>query len=132
MANLGPLTAEIGLPVWGTQQFQGVCVLPSLLQRRRSTEAKKTLQDVCRLLGTGLVRTFRGLLPPNEILPRAKFTLPPSLAFSYISSVTAQHSSSGRQPNFAAWCKEWNYGTFTEDAIYVQLCGHCVGHRPTF
>jgi len=27
---------------------------------------------------------LRGLLPPNEIMPDAKFTLPPSLAFSYI------------------------------------------------
>jgi len=43
-----------------------------------------------------------------------KFTLRPSLAFSYIGSVTARHSSSGRQPNFAAWYKEWNYGTFAE------------------
>jgi len=33
-------------------------------------------------------------------------TLRPSLAFSYIGSVTARHSSSGRQPNFAAWYKE--------------------------
>ena len=38
---------------------------------------------------------FRGLLPPDGILPRAKFTLRPSLAFSYISSVTARQSSSG-------------------------------------
>jgi len=41
---------------------------------------------------------FRGLLPPNRILPGAKFTLRPSLAFSYIGSVTARHSSSGHQP----------------------------------
>jgi len=39
-------------------------------------------------------------LPSNGILPGAKFTLRPSLAFSYISSVTARHSSSGCQPNF--------------------------------
>jgi len=30
---------------------------------------------------------FRGLLPHNRILPGAKFTLHPSLAFSYIGSV---------------------------------------------
>jgi len=42
---------------------------------------------------------LRGLLPPSGILPCAKFTLPPSLAFSYIGRVTARHSSSGRQPN---------------------------------
>jgi len=55
---------------------------------------------------------FRGLLPPNRILPGAKFTLRPILVFSHIGSVTARHSSSGRQPNFASWYKEWNYGTF--------------------
>jgi len=58
---------------------------------------------------------FRGggrLLPANGILQGAKFTLRPSLAFSYIGSVTAQHSSRGRQPNFVAWCQEWNYRTF--------------------
>jgi len=47
-------------------------------------------------------------------LPAAKFTLFPSLAFSYIASVTAQHSS-GHQPNFVAWYKEWNYGIFARD-----------------
>ena len=38
--------------------------------------------------------TFSGALAPDGILPRAKFTLRPSLAFSYIGSVTARHSSS--------------------------------------
>jgi len=49
---------------------------------------------------------FRGLLLPDGILPGAagaKFTLRPSLALSNIGSVTARHSSSGRQSNFAAW-----------------------------
>jgi len=54
------------------------------------------------------------VLAPDGILPRANFTLRPSLAFSHIGSVTARHSSSGRQPNFAAWYKEWNYETFAE------------------
>ena len=55
---------------------------------------------------------FWGLLPHKGILPGAKFTLRPSLAFSYIGSITAWHLSSRRQPNLAAWYKEWNYGTF--------------------
>ena len=38
---------------------------------------------------------FRGLLPPDGILPRAKFTLRTNLAFSYTGTVTARHSSSG-------------------------------------
>ena len=42
---------------------------------------------------------FWMLLPCNGILPGAKFTLCPSLAFSYIGNLTAQLSSSGRQPN---------------------------------
>jgi len=64
------------------------------------------------LLGWYTIYTFLWAVFPNGILLGAKFTLRPSLAFSYIGNVTAQHSSSGRQPNFAAWDMEWNYGTF--------------------
>ena len=47
MANFGPLTVEIGSGVWGTTaNFNRFRVLPSLLQRRRSTEANQTLKDV--------------------------------------------------------------------------------------
>jgi len=47
-------------------------------------------------------QVFWGLLPRNGILPAAKITLHPSLAFSYIDSAAAWHSSRGRQPNFVA------------------------------
>ena len=108
-------------------------ILPALLQRRRSPEANQTLHDVCPSPGHyTLYIHFRGVLPSDGILPDAKFTLRPSLAFSYIVSVTVRHSSSGRQPNFAAWYKEWNYGTLAEGATYIWLGGHHVGHRPTF
>jgi len=40
---------------------------------------------------------FWGLLPRHGVFLGAKFTLRPSLALSYIGSVTARHSSSGRQ-----------------------------------
>jgi len=62
------------------------------------------------------IYTFWELLPRNGILPAAKFTLRPSSAFSYIGTVTARHSSSGRQPNSVAWYRERNYGTFSEGA----------------
>jgi len=75
---------------------------------------------------------FLGALAPDRILPGAKFTLRPSLVFSYFGSVTARHGNNGRQPNFVAWYKEWNYGTFTEGATYIWQGGHHVGHRPTF
>jgi len=75
---------------------------------------------------------FPGLLPPEGILLGAKFSLRLSLAFSYIGSVTEQHSSCGRLPNFAAWYKKWNYGTLAEGVTYIRLGGHHVGHWPTF
>jgi len=59
-----------------------------------------------RLLSWYIIYTFSGALAPDGILPSAKFTLCPSLAF--ICSVTARHSSIGRQPNFAALFNEWN------------------------
>ena len=86
-----------------------------------------------RLLGCytrGLYIHFRGLLPPDGIWPGAIFTLHPSLAFSYIRSVTARHSSSGRQPNFAALYKKFNYGIFADGATYIRLVSHHVGIGP--
>ena len=85
-----------------------------------------------RFLGWCTIYTFSGALAPERILPAAKFTLRSSLVFSYIGSVTARHSSSGRQPNFAASYKEWNFRTFAEGATYIRQGGHNVGYRPTF
>jgi len=88
-----------------------------------------------RLLG--FIYTFWGLLLPIGILAGEKFTLRLSLAFSYIGSVTAQHSSNGREPNFAAWYKNG----ITELSLLVIFNrgrhlysegSHHIGHRPTF
>ena len=133
MVNFGPLMAEIGSLVCGTlANFNGFCVLASLLQRRCSTEANQTARYLAVCWASTLYVHFRGLLPRNGVLPGAKFTLLPILALSYIGSVTALHSSSGRQPNFVAWYTQLNYGTFTECATYIQLSGHHIGNRPTF
>jgi len=52
------------------------------------------------------IYTFFGALPPpNGILAGAKLSLRPNLAFCYIGSVTAQHSSTGCQPNFMAFSR---------------------------
>ena len=86
-------------------------------------------------LSPGLVHymyIFRALLPSGGILPGAYFTLRPNVAFSYIDSITARHSTSGHQLNFVAWYKEWNYRTFADGATYIRLGGHHVGHWPTF
>ena len=77
----------------------------------------------------GTLYTFLGPLPPNGILPGAKFTLHPSLAISYWQRYTVRHSSRERQPNFAASYKEWNYGTFADGATYIPLGSHHIGHR---
>ena len=49
--------------------------------------AQRTSTELCtrfgRLLGWYTVYTFSGALAPNGILPGAKFTLRPNLAFSY-------------------------------------------------
>jgi len=107
MVNFGPVTAEIGSGVWGTPaNFNWCRVLASLLHRRCSAEVNKTLQDVWPSPGLVHYIYILGALAPNGILPGAKFTLRPSLAFSYIDRVTSRHSSSGHQPNFMAWYKE--------------------------
>jgi len=60
-----------------------------------------------------MMYAFSWVLAPWRNFSRCKIHfIRPSLAFCYIGSVTARHSSSGRQPNFAAWYNEWNYGTF--------------------
>ena len=133
MANFGPLTVEIGLPVWGTPaSFNRFRVLASLLQRRRSPEASQTLHDLWPSPGLVYMYTFLEAFAPDGILLRAKFTLRPSPACSYIGSVTARHSSSRSEPNVAAWYKEWNYGTFADGATCIRLGDHHVWHRPTF
>jgi len=80
MVNFGPLVAEILSLVWSTPaNFNGFRVLASLLQWRHSTEVNQALHYVWP--SPGLVRyiyTF-GISCPHGILPRAKFTLCPSM-----------------------------------------------------
>jgi len=133
MVNFSPLPTEIGSLVWGTPaNFNMFRVLAALLHRRRWLIANQTLHDVwpSPLLDATLY-TFSVALAPDGFY-QVQNSLRPSLAFSYIGSVTARHSSSGRQPNFAAWYREWNYRAFAEGATYILLGGHHVGHRPTF
>jgi len=95
MANFGQLAAEIGSGVWGTSaNFNVFHVLASLVERCHSPEANQTWCLAVSWAGT-LYKIVGGFCPPDGISPREKFTLRPSLAFSYIGSLTAQHSSSG-------------------------------------
>ena len=129
MVNVGPLAAEISSRVWGTPaHFNRFHVLALLLQRRHSPEANQTLHDLCPCPGLLHYIHFRGLLPPNGIFQ--VHNLCPHLVLSYIGSVTAWHSSSGHQPNFAAWYKECNYGMVTEGATYIRLAAITLGIGP--
>jgi len=131
MVNFSLLAAEIALPVWGSPaNFNGLAFVTA------ATSLTEGQPNFARRLTVSwaaiLYIHFQGLLSADGILPRAKFVLRLSLAFSYIGSDIARHCSSRLQPNFAAWYKEWNYGTFAEGATYIRLGGHHVGHRPTF
>jgi len=85
-----------------TSKFQQVSRLGLVTAPTSLNEVNQTLHDVWPSMGWYTVYIFGGLAP-NRILSGAKFTLRPSLAFSYIGNVTARHSRSGRQLNFAAF-----------------------------
>jgi len=93
MANFSSLTAEIGSNVWGSQQIS-----------TDFASCRRYCSDVAHRRPTKLCTMFGHLLGwyTDRLLPGAKFTLRPSLAFAYVGSVTARHSSCGRQRNFAA------------------------------
>jgi len=85
-----------------------------------------------RLLGCYNIYTFSGALPPDGILPRAKFTLRPKSCVLLHWQCYCTALQQRGQPNIVAWYKEWNYGTFAEGTTYIRLGGHHVGHRPAF
>jgi len=107
--------------------LNGFRILPSLLQRRRSAEAKQTLHDVWPSPGlVHYIYIFEASCPLAELCPTSNFCV----LLYWQRYCAALHQRAW--PGFAAWYKEWNYGTFTEGAIYIWLGGHHVGHRPTF
>jgi len=104
MVNFGPLVAEIVSLVWGTPaNFNGFRVLASLPQRRRSTEGNQTLHDVwpspARL---HYIYIFGGCCPVTEFCQVQNSVCILQVLCSPIGSITAWHSNSGREPNFAA------------------------------
>ena len=78
---------------------------------------------------------FWRLLPPNGILPGAKFTLRPSLVFSCPGSVTARYWSSGRQPNcgMVQGMELWNFRSLsfsTKGGTYIARAAITLGIGP--
>jgi len=101
------------------QISKGFRVLASLLHRRRSTEINQTLHDVWP--SPGLVHYIYCIYSFGVSCPRTEFCQVQnllcirSLALSYICSVTARHSISRHQPNFAR-------------GIFTRQGGHPVRH----
>jgi len=120
--------ASLPLPT----NFNGFRVLASLLHQRRSPMANQILHDAWP--SPGLVHNIyiSGALVPWRNFARCNFTLHPSIALSYIGSVTARHSSSRRQPNFAAWSRNGITELSQTAPPIISLGGHHDGHRPTF
>ena len=82
------------------------------------------------------VYRFWGLLSRKGILPGAKFTLRPSLALTYIGSVTARHSSSGRETKLCGVVHGMELRNLrssefsTEGAIYIPRAAITLGIGP--
>jgi len=126
MANFGPLTAEIVSLVWGTpSKFQrvlrlGFVTAPTSLNGSQPNSARCLAVSLAARAGTLYIH-FRESCPltafcqvQNSLYVQVRDVILRSSLwqFSYIGSVTARHSSSGGQPNFAAWYKEWNLQNF--------------------
>ena len=134
--EIGPLTAETGWRFWGTPaNFNGVRVLASLLQRRRSTEVNQTLHDVwpSAVQLVYYIYIFGGSCPLSEFCQVQNSLLRPSLAFSCFSSITARHWNSGRQPNFCGMVQVIEPQNFrsssfsTEGATYIPRAAITLG-----
>ena len=110
--------------VWGTPvNFNGFCVLISLRQWRL-TEANQTAWCLAVSWADTLyiyiyIYTFGDSCPLTEFC-HVQHSLCPSLALSYFGGVTARHSSSVRQPNFAAL----NRGRHLYSAITLGIGPH--------
>jgi len=129
------ISVSISSTSLGTRaNFNRFRILASLLQRCSSPQANQTLHDAWPSpVLVHYIYIFGGSWPLTE-LPGAKFTLRPSLALSYIGSVTAQHSSSGvsKLCRVVQGMKLWNFRRGRHLYSYTRQGGHHVGHRPTF
>jgi len=104
MVNFSLLVAEIISLVWGTPaNFNGFCILASLLQRRCSAEANQTLLNVWPLPGLlEYIYIFSDCCSVTEFCQVRNSLCVLQVLRSPIGSVTARQSSSGCEPNFAA------------------------------
>jgi len=134
MVNFGSLTAEIRWRVSGTPaNFNGFRVLASL---HAATSLNGGQPNFARCLDVSWTGTlcihFPGLLPRNGILPRATFTLLPSLTFfcwqRYCTALLHGTPAAGVSQTLGRGTRNG----ITELSHHNRLGGHHVGHQPTF
>jgi len=124
--ELRPTAAEIDWRVWGTPAtFNGLRVLASLMQRRRSTEANQTLHDVWPSPGlVDYLYTFGGCCPVTVFCH-----LQNSLCVLQVlhTPILAALLHGTRAVGASQTLRRWAHG-----ATYIQQGNHHVGHWPTF
>jgi len=111
MVSFGPLTAEIGWRVWGTQKkFNGFCVLASLLYRRRTTEINRSLHDVRP--SPWLVYLYFWGSCPLTAFNQVQNSPCVQVLRSPILAALLQGTRAVGVSQTATWYKECNYETF--------------------
>jgi len=135
MVNFDPLEAGIGSLVWDTPaKFNGFRFSASLLQRRRSTEANQTLHDVWPPPGlVHYIYIFGGSFPLTKFCHGCRPLCVQVLRCLIFAALLHGSRAAGVSQNL----RRATRNGITElsqrmPCTYVRLCGHHVGHRPTF
>ena len=129
-----PLAAEVGSGVWGTPaNFNDFRVLPSLLQRLRSTEANQTLRYISPSPGLlhYIYNIFRGSCPLTEFCQVQNSLCVQVLRSSILAS--SLHGTRTVGVSQTLRCGTTNRITeLSQRAAPIWLGGHHAGYRPTF
>jgi len=119
MVNFGPLTAEISVGEFGASQQISRGFASSLRYCSDVAHWRPTKPCTCSVVSWA--DTSSGALGFWWNFSRCKIHFASKSCVLLYWQRTAWHSSSGRQPKFAAsykLYKEWNYGTFAEGATW--------------
>jgi len=133
MANFGPLTAESGLPVWGTQQiltgFASWLHYYSDVAHRRPTK----LHDLWPSPGlVHYVYVFGGFCSLAEFCYAQNSLCVQVLRSPILAALLHGTPPAGVSQTLRRGTKNGITGTFEEGATYIWPGGHHVEHRPTF
>jgi len=132
MANVGPLTAEIGSGLWHPSKFQRVSRLAFVTGATSLTRGQPNFA-VCtmfgRLLGWYTIYIFSGALSLAKSCHVQNSVYVQVLRSPILAALLHGAPAVGISQTLRRGA---HYGTFAEGATYIRLGGHHVGHRPTF